>query len=88
MQTSSTIEHRREVAGLTAREYEVLSWVCRGKTNPEIARILWISPCTVRKHLENTYAKFGVSTRTGAVATFLGWIDPDPVDASARSPDE
>ena len=37
MQTSSTIEQRRDVVGLSAREYEVLSWVCRGKTNPEIA---------------------------------------------------
>ena len=82
MPTSSTIEQRRDVDGLTAREYEVLSWVCRGKTNPEIARILWISPRTVRKHLENTYAKLGVCTRTGAVARFLGWIDPESVDGA------
>ena len=44
----------------------------RGKTNGEIAQILWISPLTVRKHLENSYEKLGVRTRTGAVARVLG----------------
>jgi DNA-binding CsgD family transcriptional regulator len=57
--------------GLTAREQQILSWVARGKTNPEIAEILWITPSTVRKHLENVYAKLGVRTRTAAAARFL-----------------
>jgi DNA-binding CsgD family transcriptional regulator len=60
---------------LTAREREILGWVARGKTNPEIARVLWISPGTVRKHLENVYAKLGVHTRTAAAARFLGFDD-------------
>jgi DNA-binding CsgD family transcriptional regulator len=57
--------------GLTVREQQILSWVARGKTNPEIAEILWITPSTVRKHLENVYAKLGVRTRTAAAARFL-----------------
>jgi DNA-binding CsgD family transcriptional regulator len=57
--------------GLTAREQQILAWVARGKTNPEIAETLWISPSTVRKHLENVYAKLGVRTRTAAAARFL-----------------
>jgi DNA-binding CsgD family transcriptional regulator len=36
-----------------------------------VARVLWISPGTVRKHLENAYEKLGVHTRTGAVAALL-----------------
>jgi DNA-binding CsgD family transcriptional regulator len=64
--------------GLTAREREILAWVMRGKTNPEIAEILWIAPTTVRKHLENVYAKLGVHTRTAAVARFLGVLDNEP----------
>lgn len=60
---------------LTTREREVLAWVARGKTNAEIARLLWLAPSTVRKHLENIYAKLGVSTRTAAVARFLGLIE-------------
>ena len=70
------IAKRGEALKLTAREYEILAWVSYGKTNPEIARILWISPHTVRKHLENIYAKLGVHTRAGAVARLLGGIDP------------
>ena len=62
---------------VTAREREVLTWVARGKTNPEIARILWLAPSTVSKHLENVYAKLGVKTRTAAVARFLGTTDPE-----------
>jgi DNA-binding CsgD family transcriptional regulator len=53
---------------LTRREREIIAWVERGKTNAEIAQILWISPATVRKHLENAYEKLGVRTRTAAVA--------------------
>jgi DNA-binding CsgD family transcriptional regulator len=62
---------------LTAREREVLAWVARGKTNTEIAQLLWLAPSTVRKHLENVYAKFGVNTRTAAVARFLGLLDAE-----------
>ena len=53
---------------LTPREREVLELVAEGRTNAEVARVLWVSPGTVRKHLENAYDKLGVHTRTGAVA--------------------
>ena len=53
---------------LTERELEVLALVDEGKTNAEIAHILWVAPCTVRKHLENAYAKLGVNSRTEATA--------------------
>jgi DNA-binding CsgD family transcriptional regulator len=71
------LEERNEQAELTAREREVLAWVARGMTNAEIARLLWLAPSTVRKHLENVYAKLGVSTRTAAVAHFLGLVDAE-----------
>jgi DNA-binding CsgD family transcriptional regulator len=61
--------------GLTPREQQVLSWVARGKTNAEVAEALWVSPGTVRKHLENAFAKLGVRTRTAAVARFLALVD-------------
>jgi DNA-binding CsgD family transcriptional regulator len=64
-------------AELTAREQEVLAWVARGKTNGQIAELLWLAPSTVRKHLENIYGKLGVKTRTAAAARFLGVIDAD-----------
>jgi DNA-binding CsgD family transcriptional regulator len=69
------LEESHEQIQLTPRERRVLSWVAHDKTNAEIARLLWLAPSTVRKHLENVYAKLGVSTRTAAVARFLGLID-------------
>ena len=69
------LEERHEQIELTAREREVLAWVARGKTNAEIARLLWLAPSTVGKHLENVYAKLGVSTRTAAVARCFGLND-------------
>ena len=80
------LEETRDPVSLTAREREVLAWVARGKTNPEIARILWLAPSTVSKHLANLYAKLGVKTRTAAVARFLGTTDVeggDGVDVEA-----
>lgn len=52
--------------GLTIREREIIDLVSEGLTNGEIAQRLWISPGTVRRHLENIYAKLGVHTRTAA----------------------
>jgi DNA-binding CsgD family transcriptional regulator len=77
------LEETRDHLSLTAREREVLAWVARGKTNPEIARILWLAPSTVSKHLANLYAKLGVKTRTAAVARFLGTTDVESGDGES-----
>ena len=53
---------------LTHREHEVVLLVAEGLTNAQIAERLWISPGTVRRHLQNVFAKLGVHTRTAAVA--------------------
>ena len=55
-------------AGLTAREAEVLRLVASGKTNRDIAVELVISEHTVSRHLQNMYAKLGVSSRAAATA--------------------
>ena len=52
---------------LTVREREVLNLLADGLTNGEIAQRLWVSPGTVRRHLENIYTKLDVHTRTAAV---------------------
>ncbi|GAB2894647.1 response regulator transcription factor [Uliginosibacterium flavum] len=51
---------------LTRKEAEVLYWVTKGKTSPDIGEILGSSPRTVNKHLEHVYEKLGVETRTAA----------------------
>jgi len=53
---------------ISPREQEILRWVARGLSNDEIARRLWLSPHTVRTHLENAYRKLGVRNRTQALA--------------------
>jgi DNA-binding NarL/FixJ family response regulator len=52
--------------GLTARELEVLRVLAAGKSNREIAGALIISERTVARHLQNIFAKLGVSSRTAA----------------------
>jgi DNA-binding CsgD family transcriptional regulator len=52
---------------VTGRERDVLMCVAEGLTNMEIAGRLAISVGTVRKHLDNVFSRFGVSTRTAAV---------------------
>ena len=54
--------------GLTKRELEVLRLVAAGKSNRDIAAELMISEHTVARHLQNIFAKLGVSSRTKASA--------------------
>lgn len=62
--------HSRRAAGrlLTRRQLQLLQMSAVGYDNNAIARQLFISPGTVRKHLENVYARLGVTSRTAAAA--------------------
>lgn len=72
------VEHApsAESSSLTSRELQVMALVEEGRSNAEVAAALWLSPGTVRKHLENVYAKLGVQSRTAAVAR-LRTLDGD-----------
>jgi len=54
------------LAGLTAREIEVLRLIAAGKTAKEAARELDIAPKTADNHIQSLYSKIGVKTRAGA----------------------
>jgi ATP/maltotriose-dependent transcriptional regulator MalT len=54
--------------GLSEREVEVLRLVASGKSNREIAATLIISEHTVARHVQNIYAKLGLSSRAAATA--------------------
>jgi ATP/maltotriose-dependent transcriptional regulator MalT len=54
--------------GLSERELEVLRLVASGKSNRDIASTLVISEHTVARHLQNMYAKLGLSSRAAATA--------------------
>jgi DNA-binding CsgD family transcriptional regulator len=51
---------------LTAREREVVRLIAAGYSNKEMARILGISPDTVKTHVKNIFSKLGVTDRTRA----------------------
>jgi LuxR family maltose regulon positive regulatory protein len=57
---------------LTPRELEVLRLIAAGLTNEQIAARLVIAKGTVKKHIDNLYAKLEVRTRTQAVAQGRG----------------
>ncbi|HEX7525292.1 MAG TPA: helix-turn-helix transcriptional regulator, partial [Gaiellaceae bacterium] len=68
---------------LTEREAEVLLHVAEGMRNREIAEALWIAPGTVRKHLDNIYAKLGVHSRAAAAAGAQRAGSPSASDSSS-----
>ena len=53
---------------LSRRENEILDAVAQGASNAQIADSLWVSPGTVKKHLDNIYFKLEVTSRTAALA--------------------
>ena len=58
---------RRDAAGLTARQAEVLQLLDEGLSNIEIADRLFVSPRTVEHHVAAVMSKLNASTRDQAV---------------------
>jgi DNA-binding CsgD family transcriptional regulator len=59
---------RLETYGVTEREREVAVLLAQGRTNPEIAEALVLSPYTVQDHIKSLFEKTGVSSRQELVA--------------------
>lgn len=53
--------------GVTGQELKVLEHLAAGRSNKEIARVLGLSPNTVKTHVANLFAKLQVSRRTQAI---------------------
>jgi DNA-binding NarL/FixJ family response regulator len=60
-------DHAERLAVLTTRELEVLTLITRGRSNPEIAQDLHLSPGTVRTHIGRIFAKLDLRDRVQAV---------------------
>jgi DNA-binding NarL/FixJ family response regulator len=57
-------------AGLTEREFEVLTFIAKGFSYQEGAAMLGVSTNTVRTHVKRIYEKLAVNSRTEAVYEF------------------
>jgi len=60
-----------DLGRLTPRETEVLTRMCRGATNGEIAAALGMGERTVKSHVSAVLAKLGARDRIGAVVAAL-----------------
>ena len=56
---------------LSDREIEVLRRISLGESNKEAARVMQISPSTVRTHVESIYRKLECSSRAAATLKAL-----------------
>jgi DNA-binding CsgD family transcriptional regulator len=70
--------------GLTDRELDVLRLLGQGKTNPEIAAALFISPRTAGVHVTHILRKLGASSRVQAatIAEHAGLLSANPAGRS------
>lgn len=62
----NTSEYAPRIKDLTEREYEILTELCKGGSNLQIANNFFISEHTVRTHIYNIFKKIAVTNRTQA----------------------
>lgn len=65
-------ETHSEEYSLTVREQEILQLLGKGLTGVAIGHLLGVSPRTVAKHLEHSYAKLGCTNRIDALRRLRG----------------
>ncbi|MGI6766106.1 MAG: helix-turn-helix domain-containing protein [Lentihominibacter sp.] len=64
---SERIDEVCSLYGLTSRERELIELIYGGKSNREIAEILFLSENTVKTHIYNIFRKTGVKSRVGVI---------------------
>lgn len=68
---SSSVDRKGMPMRLTVRQLSVLKLMAQGLSNSDIAKILSISPHTVKSHVIHLFNKLGVNDRTEAAALAL-----------------
>ena len=70
-QRTAVVAQSATLDPLTVREQEILEVLLEGKSNREIAAELFISENTVKTHVRNIFAKYGVGSRAELISTVL-----------------
>ncbi|NGO09871.1 response regulator transcription factor [Streptomyces sp. HC44] len=65
-------DHNRRDFGLSSREVEVMDLIAAGMNNQQIAATCFISEKTVKNHINRIFAKLHSSSRSEAIAYWLG----------------
>ncbi|MGW6706790.1 response regulator [Streptomyces sp. NPDC054956] len=73
---SSERLHNSGVFGLSSREVEVMELIASGMNNQQIAAACFISEKTVKNHINRIFAKLQSTTRSEAIARWLGTARP------------
>ena len=86
-QRAATATVERDEPKLTRRELEILKLVSEGRSNRQVAELLWVTDQTVKFHLANVYRKLGVRSRFDAARWALehGVLDAATEDALAHA---
>jgi DNA-binding CsgD family transcriptional regulator len=72
------VQSKREAVALTRRQLEIMRMVQEGWTNLQIAHRAGLSEGTVRTHLNNVYARLGVTSRSAAVHAVFNQLESRP----------
>ncbi|MET9695968.1 response regulator transcription factor [Streptomyces sp. NPDC006529] len=73
---SSIQPHNHSTHGLSSREVEVMDLIASGMSNQQIAATCFISEKTVKNHINRIFAKLHSTTRSEAIARWLGTARP------------
>jgi DNA-binding CsgD family transcriptional regulator len=71
---AADLERLRDQYGISARQLEILELLLHGKSNREIAAVLFIAPHTVKNHIYGLYQKLGVKSRFELVNLLLEYV--------------
>ena len=61
---------------LSLRQVEVMEAIASGRTNPQIAKLFFLSEKTVKNHINQIFARLDVGSRAEAIAVWLGTAPP------------
>lgn len=57
--------------GLSRREFSIAQIIAKGYTHKEVARLLQLSPATIRNHIQTIHQRLGVATNAELVAIMM-----------------